>query len=211
MTNNDSDKPKTGPRALSGAGGSMLAAADKLLTHHGNLLVPALFVAGIVAVYLLGLRVGPREASADEQQNEMRVETALVRLDQFADDGRDAETVVRSFYTDTSRRQIPLGDLARNGFVFDPRDATGESQPDHRNAISETRAGGSSALHQAVARAKRLKLQSVLSGRNGSKALISDNLLSEGQTIDGWTVSKINPRNVVLTWEGHQYVLEMPR
>jgi hypothetical protein len=210
MSENHPDKPTTGPKALSGTGGSMLSAADKLLTNHGNLLMPALFVLGVVGVYLLGLRAGPRQVSADEQQNELRVETALVRLDQFSENDEDAEAVVRSFYTDTRRRQIPIDQLARNGFVFDPRDATDDGRRTDRSAVDETNLGGSSALHRAVAKAKTLRLQSVLSGQNGSRALISDNLLSEGQTIEGWTVSEIRPRSVVLTWQGHQYVLEMP-
>lgn len=204
MKRNDTNKP------AAGAGGSVAMMVGKLLSSHGNLLVPAVFVLGIAVVYMLGLRAGPREASADERQNELRVETALTRLDQVKTDDRDAKTVVQSFYTNTKRRQIPVESLSRN--VFAPNRRPGDdSTADQHDRGTERGISGSSALHQALSRAKALKLQSVLSGQSDSRALISDTLVSEGQTIEGWTVSEIRRRSVVLTWEGHSYVLEMPQ
>jgi len=49
----------------------------------------------------------------------------------------------------------------------------------------------------------------VLSGSSGRFATISNNLLTEGQTISGWTVSKIIPGEVVLTWRDQTHVLKM--
>jgi hypothetical protein len=59
-----------------------------------------------------------------------------------------------------------------------------------------------------LAAAKGLKLQSVLSGRTPT-AMISNNVLTVGQTISGWTVAEIHPRYVVLTWETHKFELRM--
>lgn len=203
MKQNSHGKPATG------AGGAVTVAVGKLLHDHGNLVVPAVFVMGIAIVYMLGMRAGPREASADEQQNELRVETALTRLDNVETDDRDAKTVVQSFYTDTKRRQIPADELQRNIFAAEH---TGRS--DGRQGYDSDggdSSGGSSALRDALSRARSLRLQSVLSGQNDSRALISDTLVSEGETIEGWTVSEIRRRSVVLTWNGRSYVLEMPQ
>ncbi len=182
---------------------------QRALGRPRALAVPALFLVGIVIVYMLGLRAGPRQASADEQQNEMRVEAALVRLDTAeADDDRNAKEVVESFYTDTRRRQVPIDELVRNAFVFEPRGR----EADEDGPLSGTEYGSErSGLHQAVARAKTLNLQSVLKGSGSSRALISDTLVSQGETIAGWTVEEIRPRSVVLTWEEHRFVLEMPQ
>lgn len=203
----------TRPDAAGGSSGSpIFAAGSKLLSNHGNLLLPVLFVLGVLSVYLLGLGMGPRQASAGEQQDEMRVESALNRLDQFtAHEGEDARQVVQSFYTDTERRQVPIDRLTGNPYVFHVNEAT-EDRPDAGNYGGDRpHDGGAGALREAIRAAKRLNLQSVLTGPSGSKALISDNLLSEGQTVAGWTVSEIRPRSVVLTWKGHRFVLKLPQ
>ena len=56
-----------------------------------------------------------------------------------------------------------------------------------------------------------LSLQSVVTGEHGTMAMISNNLLTVGQRIHGWTVSEIGPRHVVLAWKDRQHVLHMPR
>ena len=55
------------------------------------------------------------------------------------------------------------------------------------------------------------ELQSVLSGAQGAVAMISGDLLTEGQDVKGWTVRSIAPREVVLAREGLEYVLQMPK
>ncbi|MFP3936892.1 MAG: hypothetical protein ACLFVW_01030 [Phycisphaerae bacterium] len=204
MKQNSQEKPATG------AGGSLAVAAGKLLHDHGNLVVPAVFVMGIAVVYMLGMRAGPREASADEQQNELRVESALDRLDRVETDDRDAKTVVQSFYTNTKRRQIPAGNLSRNVFTTEHA-GLGEDPQSYSESDGGESSGGSSAQREALSRVKSLRLQSVLSGQSDSRALISDTLVSEGETIEGWTVSEIRRRSVILTWNDRSYVLQMPQ
>ena len=57
---------------------------------------------------------------------------------------------------------------------------------------------------------KTLQLQSVMRGRNGGTAIISDNLLTVGQEIEGFTVEKIQAKSVILIWRDKKFVLEMP-
>ena len=65
---------------------------------------------------------------------------------------------------------------------------------------------------EAAAAAKRMQLQSILSSTHGKRkvAMISNNLLTEGQRIDGWTVVQIQPRSVTLKWKDRTFVLRMP-
>jgi hypothetical protein len=64
----------------------------------------------------------------------------------------------------------------------------------------------------ALAAVKGFKLQSVLMGANPSDnlAMVSNNLLAVGQEIAGWTVRKIEPQRVTLSWRDQEHVLEMP-
>jgi hypothetical protein len=41
--------------------------------------------------------------------------------------------------------------------------------------------------------------------------MISSNLVTVGQTIKGWTVVRIDAREVELSWKDKTYVLEMPK
>ena len=61
-----------------------------------------------------------------------------------------------------------------------------------------------------VCTVKPLVLQSVLMGTRNASAMISGNLLAEGENIQGWTLQEINPRYVVLTWKEHKHVLKLP-
>ena len=176
----------------------------------GNLALVGLFVAGIVCVYLLSVRKGPSEASAEQLTAEAKVEVALSQIRKDAGDrGRPSEAmaVVEAFYHETGARQIPASKLNGNPFAFKP---PGGEEP----AATDTRESGFSALDspvyvQSLGAVERLQLQSILKSPNGAIAMISNNLLTEGQTIEGWKVVKIRPREVLLSGNGRQYVLKM--
>ena len=55
-----------------------------------------------------------------------------------------------------------------------------------------------------------MRLQSILFGEQ-TVAVISNNLLTEGQQIDGWTVTQIRRRSVTLKWKDKTFVLEMQK
>ncbi|HOF19416.1 MAG TPA: hypothetical protein PK082_10945, partial [Phycisphaerae bacterium] len=65
------------------------------------------------------------------------------------------------------------------------------------------------AQEQALDAVRQLTLQSVLVGTHGATAMVSNNLLTEGQTISGWKVEKIRPDEVVLTWKNQKHVLRI--
>ncbi len=177
----------------------------------GNLVLVGLFIAGILCVYFLSIRKGPSEASAEQLNAEAKVDVALHHIREEAGDraGRPSEAmaVVKTFYHETGARQIPVSKLNGNPFVFKP--------PGHEDsAATDTRESGSSGLDspayvQSLGAVDRLRLQSILKGPNGAIAMISNNLLTVGQTIEGWKVVKIHPREVILSGNGRQYVLKM--
>lgn len=174
-----------------------------------NLLLAALFAAGIGGLYLLSLRQGPAEASADERQTEVQVDTALARLSAGSVAQTKAKVLVDAFYYQASQRQIPVEDLWGNPFLFTPpqrpEPTTKPADETPKRPIPGARPSGPDPL----AEARKLSLQSVLMGTDGRKAMISNNLLGEGQVIRGWTVQTIESRTVVLAREGKTFVLKM--
>ena len=177
----------------------------------GNLLLAGLFAAGIGCVYLLSLRQGPAKVSAEQQAAEIQVDTVLAALGEapFGAAARQgkAQALVEAFYLQTKQRQVPVGQLWGNPFVysssavFDPGSPADDQAPAAEPAEPEP--------DNAMDAVKNLSLQSVLVGSRGKTAMISNNLLGEGQTIRGWTVSSIRSNEVVLTHQGRQHVLKM--
>ena len=181
---------------------------------QGNLLPAVLFLAGIGMVALLSLRSGPASALAQQSENETNVTSTLTQLKSDAARGakayNKAKAVVEMFHYQTDQRQIPPNQLEGNPFEFRVRR---EEQPKQLAAAARETvepSADSLGLAEAMTVVKKLQLQSVLKSSNGATAMISNNLLTEGQVIQGWTVTKILAREVTLTWKDQTYQLKMP-
>lgn len=179
-----------------------------------NLLLGVMPVVSAGVLWLLSQRGGPAMASAQQLQNEIQVETAITSLA-----GRNSglnklktQTILDNFYHEARQRQVPADRVKGNPFIFKfPRGAAGapETRPAAAAAapVPPPEDPERTAAMNAV---KQLTLQSVLSGA-GSRpiATISNNLLTEGEVISGWTIAKITPTEVFLTWRGQRHVLKM--
>jgi hypothetical protein len=175
----------------------------------GNLLLVAMFAAGMGCIYLLGLRGGPAKASAEQQRVETQVDTVLTQLSQAnsADRKKQTSGIVNTFYFEADKRQIPANQLKTNPFVMKtapPPEPAPLAEPEKPAPAQEDRDAVS-----AMESVKTMELQSVLMGAHGAVAVISNNMLTEGQTFQGWTVVKIHPKEVLLTWREQKRVLKM--
>jgi len=181
--------------------------------NGANIILAALFGAGLATVYLLSLRVGPTPVSAAQQQTDLNVETALSQLTQIAAASKArrsiAKDVIAGFYLEAKQRQIPAESLKCNPFTYRlPVNLTpADAAPPETPAKATEEQDAQDAL-QAMEALKTLTLQSVMMGAQPT-AMISNNLLSEGQQIAGWTVAGIKPKQVVLKWREQTRVLKM--
>jgi hypothetical protein len=177
---------------------------------RNNLILACLFAAGLLGVYLLSLRGGPTQASAEQLQAEQQVDAALLAKSPSIKDSRSAKTIVDSFYEEARLRQIPIGSLKTNPFLQRVRLAAAIAPAATNPAESAIATVASMDQTAATDAVKQLKLQTILSGADGrALAMISNNLISEGQTISGWTVIKINPKDVTLSWKDQKYTLQL--
>lgn len=186
---------------------------------RANVFMGALFIGAAALVYGLALRKGPsRAAAAMDRAVQADVDNAIRR---FASDawlsprtarpGMRASMLLRSFHEQVRRRQIPLEQLAKDPFEFVPppplkpvTTAPAEPAPP---AGAVTRAEPTRA--EVRERFKKLRLQAVQKGRAGAIAIISNNLVAEGQAIDCFKVVRIGVETVVLEAQGEQYVLRL--
>jgi len=187
-------------------------AGNPFLTR-GTVVLVGVYAAGIAGLYGLKLRNGPSTALADQGMLHAKVEAALNVMGAAPpaadlEQRRSAKAIVGEFYTAARQRQTEPKDLKGNPFLCRIPEAA-PVQPTTRPEPAKPR--GPDEADQALAAAKTLKLQSVLVGGREPTAMISQNLLTEGQTIKGWTVSRITPTEVELTWRDRKHVLEMPK
>ena len=178
-----------------------------------NFVMIGLYGAGILGVYLLSLRAGLPKVQAAQQTDIQRVEEELRKLDKtiIPTESKIDETVavVDTFYYEASQRQIPLKQLPVNPFLYVPPDANKlKLTPTGRSVAQIQRAEELARAEEAF---KRLELQSVLTGGETPTAIISGNLVSEGQTVDGWTVKSIKSKGIILKWRNQERPLMMPR
>ncbi len=187
-------------------------ARRRLRNQRGNLCLAGLFATGLALVYLLSLRAGPAMASAQQRATEDQVNSALDALGKVATGAapaaRKATEVVNTFYLEARQRQVAPEDLAGNPFVFQSPKAPVSEELAGKPATPPMDSELRKEISEAVAAVKKLELQSVVTGPR-TTAMISNNLLAEGQTIQGWTIKTIAPREVTLTWKDQTYVLRM--
>ena len=172
----------------------------RLPISGNNLVLAAMFVGGIVAVYILKLSVKPETATAQERKAEQQVEAAIAQMGASGAKTTaqaSAESVVDTLHNDARDRQIPAWVVAKNPFVFE---APKKKSATHVEAMPAGGGNGGNDADEARAEVRRLKVQTVLIAAEPI-AMISGRSIRKGQTIRGWTVVAIESTRVVLTWQ----------
>jgi len=179
---------------------------------RGNLSLLAMFAAGLAGLYALSRRTGPSTALADQSLAHAKVEAALDVLGApptAAEIQRQssAKAIVKEFYTAARQRQVDLRALRGNPFLWRPerppatRPVEAKPPPKPEKKVPDD-------LLRAMEAVKTLQLRSVISGHT-TVAMISSNVVAVGESINGWTVVRIDPTEVELAWGDERYILRM--
>ena len=184
-----------------------------------NLVLAALCIAGAGVVYGLTLRKGPdtAEACAASKTAEAKVDTALLRMDAMPATSRRAggtsRELLRRFYDEVRDRQVPLDQIRKDPFHFVARRTSpkvvsrGPGSPAGQDPACQV---VSLTPEEVAGRLDALRLQAIQRGSDEAIAIISNELVTAGQQIDCFIVRRIGQKDVVLTWSGREYILNMP-
>lgn len=180
----------------------------KLDAIKANGVLGAVFVGGLAIVYGLSLRNGPAKASAQDASRDLKLDSAVSQF-QNADGGKTrlrSQDIMESLMPDVAgSRQVPLAVLRRNPFTLHIKPL--ESAIPAPLGAAPTLTIPDDGTAQAMAALASLRLQGI-TGKDGRRvALISNNVLAEGGTVDGWMVVKIEPRQVILSWRDKTHTL----
>jgi hypothetical protein len=176
---------------------------------RGNVVLLALYVGGFGGMWLLGRQAGgPNKALAQQRNMHAKVESALSLLEATPSGGAasTAKGIVSEFYMAAKQRQLEAELLPKNPFVFQPTNVEAKPVEPEKPKLE---AAPDEDEKYAMAAIKSLRLQSVLMGKQ-TVAVISNNMLTEGQKVGPWTVSRIGAREVELTWKEKTHLLKMP-
>jgi len=182
---------------------------------RGSLVLTGLCAVGFVSLYVLGHRAGPSSALGQQNLVYAKVDAALNLMgsQQKSPDlhkRTNAKAIIDDFYTAATQRQVDRALLQRNPFVYKkraPEPAPVVETPRDTDPKDQVPAE----LKAAMDALKDLQLQSVLVGGRQPAALISNNLVTQGQAIRGWTVTNIEAGQVELTWKDQKQVLVLPK
>jgi hypothetical protein len=195
--------------ALAGESEFVVPEEKKPSLNRSTLVLILLVVLGGGGLYFMHLRTGPKAAAAAEAQEASKtIATFLsggdgsIKLMEKA--LRDTELVVKRFVEYPSTTQVPLNELRTNPFrksADEPADAPQTDFSAKRKKEEERLA-----ILKAV---QGLQLQSVMSGGSQRACMINNTLVKEGQTIEGFTLEKINAGAVIVKNGTYRFELRM--
>ncbi len=146
---------------------------------------------------------------------ELKIEQALAQMtgqsmpaasDDLGTWINDSDSLIQRFNDDGTEKQVPLNDLVRNPFALARGKPTAEAGP--TAAVDPEAQRRQQRVRDLRNELQGLELQTVMSGRS-PLAVISGQVVREGQTLGSFTIASIEPRTAILTAEGNTYRLSM--
>jgi len=191
-----------GPAAeASGSQEYLTVAANSKSLRRSTILVVALVAVGLVSLLMMIRRSQPQAASATETTGDQtRIESAITRLTGVRSEmaGRMDE-IVKKFYEFSDVVQVKVNELVKNpfeveGFAKDLKETVVEDGTAQAELVRRQR------IQQ---RAKTLKLVSIMRASDkGVCCMINDQILRQGDVIEGFTIVEIATNTVTLAWPG---------
>ena len=168
-------------------------------------LLAVLFIIGLICLWFMIKKSSPNAASAaNGTTEETLVETAIARLTGVKTEmfGRMDE-IVGKFYEFSEVPQVRVNELAKNPFELET--TSGNLKNNAENEM-DARALWQQQLRQ---NSKGMQLWSIMQTQQGYRCMIDDEILSEGDSINGFKVSQIGGNFVKLESDGVQIELKM--
>lgn len=170
--------------------------------RKSTILVAILVAIGLICLWFMIRKSQPQAASAkqgDEEQTKM--ETAIGRLTGISSEMvSKMDEILKKFYEFSGVLQVQVADLVKNPFEVEvfAKEMKGEVMP-QADARAEAALVKRQRLKQRVG---SLSLLSVMNSGQASSCLINDKLLRQGDTIEGFVITRIGGDSVELAWRG---------
>jgi hypothetical protein len=173
-------------------------------TKQSTLVLIGLFVVGALCVWFMIKKSTPGSAGAAPNPEEAKIEAAIAQLTGIQTEVTNkVDDIVGRFSKISAVDQVNVGELKKNPFRRDA--ALGAAETPATPAADQE-----SIRKEEVKRlAGKLQLFSIMNTAQGGCCMINDKMLNVGQSIDGFTVTKIESDFVELTNNGVTIQLKM--
>ena len=193
-TQNQPEEQPQEPQYLSVAGKSKNV-------RKTTMLLAALFVIGLLGLWLMIKKSSPQIAAADSGNTEQtQIETAISRLTGAGSEMFNRmDKIVKKFYEFSDVEQVGVYELSKNPF-------------EHQPHLADVRVGADikrSDIDSDRLRIRNWQLLTICQTDQGYCCMINDNILYEGDTIRGYKVGQITDTFVRLESEGDEIVLKL--
>jgi len=186
----------------SGSQEYLTVAANSKSLRRSTILVVALVAVGLVSLLLMIRRSQPQAASAGESAGDQtRIESAITRLTGVRSEmaGRMDE-IVQKFYEFSDVVQVKVNELVKNPFEVE-----GFAKDLKESVVAEDGTAQAELVRRQriLQRAKTLKLVSIMrTAEKGICCMINDQIVRQGDVIEGFTIVEIANNTVTLAWPG---------
>jgi hypothetical protein len=195
-------------------GGAVIVEERKPL-NRSTIVTFVVLVIGAGGVWFMYQRTGPGKAAAADKETV----AAKATINNFLSGGteniklmesmlRNTQKVVQQFLNYPSMTQVPLSELRTNPFRVRAEQPAGDKTALSEAAEKKKREEERLAALKAV---QNLQLQSIMFGDARRACMVNGAMYTEGQTVDGFAIEKINPASVVVKSGPYRFELRMQR
>lgn len=193
-------------------------------TRTSTILLAALFIAGLLCLWFMIKKSMPTAAVATTTDaEEVQIEEAISRLTGVKSEMFSRmDEIVKKFYEFSNVLQIQVSELAKNPFSVDYSMIGGKKESE---VVETPKIDAALVWRQEIERkAQDMQLLSIVQSDQGKCCMITDKILSTGDSIQGFKVRQIGEDFVKLEWapehddrpagtesERIEIVLELPK
>ncbi len=184
-----SGSPDSSAGDATGSQEFLTVATNRQTLRRSTILVAVLVGIGLVSLLLMIRRSAPQTASAKETANDQKIASAISRITGGRTEmaGRMDE-IVKKFYEFSDVVQVKVSELAKNPF-----------ESEGAVPVLDNSAGQMDLLR--LQRIRALKLVSIMrTPGQGTCCMINDQILQQGDIIEGFKIAEIGNNSVTLAW-----------
>ncbi len=181
----------------------LTVSTDENKVRKNTIVLAVLSVLGLLSLVFMIVKSRPDSAGAEAvKTDQSQIETAIaeltgVKTEMFS----RIDEIVRKFEEFSDIEQVKVEELAKNPFRYERFSAMSHS--------GGGEAGFDFGSLLAQQQSADMELVSIMQTENGRCCMINDKILYEGDTIKGFTVSKISERSVELKASGMKVTMKL--
>lgn len=193
--------PAEPPQGESGTQEFLTVAGRGKNVRHSTMFVVVLFGLGLLGVWFMVQKTKPNAAGATETSSgEAEIAGAISRLTGGSSEMMTRmDKIVSKFYEFSEVFQVQVNELSKNPFSLESS-SPNVVLPEAEEVRSDEDKAHTSLMKQLAEQTKALSLVGIMQMGNGNRCMIGDDILSQGDIVEGFKVMSIDANTVELEW-----------